>query len=277
VDTLPRAARLWAACYVVTATAHLGAQLAGTDRSAAVERFADVTQWFLMPLLALAVLAATRWPRGRQVTATLVALGMSFLGDTAPDLVDDTGDLPFLVMVGCFLGAQVAYVVAFAPDARRSVIGRPVRLVPYGAALVLLMAAVAPYAGGLLVPVSVYGGVLVAMAVLATGLGAWGTAGGALFLLSDSLIALRAFVPGWSLPADGFLVMATYCAGQAFLAVAVVRANQTARRRPAVASGAAASGAAASGAVAQPMPWTGAASGTPDPSRRVSTSGSATG
>lgn len=267
MDTLPRAARLWAACYAVLATAHLGAQLAGTDRSPGVERFADVTQWFLMPLLALAVLSATRWPRGRQVAATVVALGMSFLGDTAPDLVDGSGDLPFLVMVGCFLGAQVAYVVAFAPDVRRSAVARPARLVPYGVALVVLMAAVAPHAGGLLVPVAVYGGVLVAMAVLATGLGPWGTAGGALFLLSDSLIALRAFVPGWSLPADGFLVMATYCAGQALLAVAVVRANQAARRRPPVGPG----------APAQPMPWTGAASGTPDPSRRVSTSGSATG
>ncbi|GAA3820480.1 lysoplasmalogenase [Cellulomonas soli] len=226
VHNLSGAARIWAACYVLVVLGHLGAQLGGA------ERLADATQWLLMPLLAAAVLAATRWPRGRQVTASVVALGLSFLGDSAPDLVDPSGDAPFLVMVGFFLAAQVAYVVAFAPGVRRSVLYRPAAALPYLGALAVLVGVVAPHAGALLVPVAVYAGVLTAMAVLATGLGRWGALGGAVFLVSDSLIALRAFVPGLDLPLGGFLVMSTYCLGQALLAVAVVGTNLAERRPP---------------------------------------------
>ncbi|MGN8245380.1 lysoplasmalogenase [Cellulomonas soli] len=244
-----RVARAVGVVFVAVATVHLGAQLAG---SAAL---AQVTQWLLMPTLAVCVLAATASPRPRQVRVVVLALGLSFLGDAAPDLVAG-GDASFLVMVGFFLLAQVAYVVAFAPRARSSVLYRPARTAPYAAALVVLVGIVAPHAGTLLVPVAVYAGVLTAMAVLATGLGRWGAVGGAVFLVSDSLIALEAFVPGWSLPAHGFWVMATYCVGQALLAVAVLRLPDV---RP------------------QPMPCTGAANGTPEPSRRASVSGSAIG
>lgn len=226
LHSLSVAARTWASCYLLAVIAHLGAQLGGADR------LADITQWALMPLLAATVLAATRWPRGRQVAATVVALGFSFLGDTAPDLVDPSGDAPFLVMVAFFLAAQVAYVVAFAPAVRRSVLYRPVAALPYVVALTVLAGVVAPHAGRLLVPVAVYAGVLTSMAVLATGLGRWGALGGAVFLVSDSLIALRAFVPGLVLPLDGFSVMATYCLGQGLLAVAVVVENRAARRAP---------------------------------------------
>ena len=75
------------------------------------------------------------------MTWALVALGFSWLGDLVPSLVGD--DAAFLVMVGFFLLAQVAYVVAFAPDVRRSVVHRrPVLLLPYAAVLVGLVAAV---------------------------------------------------------------------------------------------------------------------------------------
>ncbi|WP_449385116.1 lysoplasmalogenase [Cellulomonas soli] len=208
-----------------------------------------------MPLLALVVLGVARRPHPRQVRLVVLALGLSFLGDAAPDLVHG-GDAPFLVMVGFFLAAQLVYVVAYAPHVRACVLYRPRWLVPYAVALVVLMGVVAPHAGGLLVPVALYAGVLTAMAVLATGLGRWGALGGAVFLVSDSLIALEAFVPGWSLPAQGFWVMSTYCVGQALLAVAVLRLPDVGT---------------------QPMPWTGAASGTPEPSRRGSVSGSVIG
>ena len=134
-----------------------------------------------MPALAAVVVTATRWPRGHVVTWTLVALGFSWLGDLVPSLVGE--DAAFLVMVGFFLLAQVAYVVAFAPLVRRSVVHtRPVLLLPYAAVLVVLVALCAPGADALLVPVAVYGGVLVAMAVLATGWAALAAVGGAVFL-----------------------------------------------------------------------------------------------
>jgi hypothetical protein len=60
------------------------------------------------------------------------------------------------------------------------------------------------------------------MAVLATGLGWVAGIGGALFFLSDSFIALRAFADV-TLPAHGFWVMLTYILGQTLLVLAVVR------------------------------------------------------
>ena len=62
---------------------------------------------------------------------------------------------------------------------------------------------------------------VVTMAVLATGLGWVAGIGGALFFVSDSLIALRAFADV-TLPAHGFWVMLTYIVGQTLLVLAVV-------------------------------------------------------
>ena len=223
--TLPGAARVWAAIAVVLVLVHLVAQLSGADD------LATVSQWTLMPAFAAVVLTATRPPRGRVVTCTIVALGFSWLGDLVPSLVGE--DMAFLVMVGFFLLAQVAYVVAFSPAVRRSVVHtRPLLLLPYAAALGALVALCAPGADALLVPVAVYGGVLVAMAVLATGLGRMAAVGGAVFLVSDSLIALEAFVPSWHLAGQGFWVMLTYTVGQGLLAAAVVGRSNAERRTP---------------------------------------------
>lgn len=224
--SLSMAARTWVAVFVVLVLVQLSAEWTGA------QDVARVAQWLLMPTLAAVVASATRWPRGHLVTWVLVALGFSWLGDLVPSLVGD--DAAFLVMVGFFLLAQVAYVVAFAPHVRRSVVyRRPLLLLPYAAVLVGLVAACAPGADSLLVPVAIYGGVLAAMAVLATGLGRLATVGGAIFLLSDSLIALDAFVPSWDLAEQGFWVMLTYVVGQGLLASAVIVRNAAERRAPA--------------------------------------------
>jgi uncharacterized membrane protein YhhN len=219
------AARAWSLVFVVVSLVLLGALVAGADE------VADVAQWCAMPVLAAALVTATRWPRGRLATWALVALGCSWLGDTLPATTD--GDAAFLLMVGGFLLAQVAYVVAFAPDARRSVaLRRPVLLVPYAVVLVALVGLCAPHAGALLVPVAVYGGVLVAMAVLATGVSRLAGAAAAVFVVSDALIALEAFVPWWHLPGQDVAVMLTYLVAQALLAVAVVQRNRGERQAP---------------------------------------------
>jgi uncharacterized membrane protein YhhN len=74
------------------------------------------TQWLLMPILSIAFVALARGATGldpRLRTATLAALGFSWLGDLLPHLAPDS--VAFLVMVGCFLLAQVAYIVGFLP------------------------------------------------------------------------------------------------------------------------------------------------------------------
>lgn len=210
------AARALLAGFAVVALVHLVAQLAGRDL------LADGTQVLLMPLLAGTLWCETRAPRSRLVSLTLVALALSWLGDTAPKLAD--GDASFLLMVGFFLLAQAAYITAFWPFRRRSVlhVRRPL-LLAYLAVVAGLVAACVGGAAGMLVPVLVYGACLGTMAVLSTGLNRLTAVGGALFLVSDGLIALDAFAPAFDLPAHGFWVMATYVAAQALIVAGVLR------------------------------------------------------
>lgn len=204
--------------FAVVSVIHLAAQLVGADG------VANVSQWFLMPLLAGFLALATPAPRPRLVRLTLAALGLSWLGDVAPDLAD--GDTAFLVMIGFFLLAQLAYIAAFWPYRAASVLRRPAVL-GYVAVIVALVAACAPGAGPLLVPALVYGTCLGAMAVLSTALGRVAAVGGALFLLSDSMIALGAFADWYHPPAEGFAVMVTYVAGQALLVFGVLAAARS--------------------------------------------------
>lgn len=193
----------------------------------------EVTQPLLMPVV-LGILL-TAGVRGRLVTLTAVALGFSWLGDTAPRFLE--GDAAFLAMVGFFLVAQVVYAVAFWPWRARSVLGdvrRP--WWPYAVVVLLLVLACAPHAGTLLVPVLVYGLVLGLTAALATGVGRAVGIGGALFLGSDALIALEAFAPWWDVPLQGFWVMLTYLAAQVMITLGVILSASPAgsppRRRP---------------------------------------------
>jgi uncharacterized membrane protein YhhN len=202
---------------------HLVAQLLAPEGGVA-----DATQPLLMPALAAVLVTGTPAPRPVLVRITLVALFFSWLGDTLPRLV--SGDAGFLVMVGCFLLAQAAYVVAFWPRRAESLLVRPLLVAPYLLALVVLVVLCREGAGGLLPAVVAYGAALTAMAVLATGLGRVAGIGGVVFMVSDSLIALRAFADV-ELPAHSFWVMLTYVVGQALLVVAVrSRATDAGRR-----------------------------------------------
>lgn len=222
-----RAATVAAVVFVAVSVVHLVAQLVGADG------VADVSQWFLMPLLGATLVAVTTSPRSRLVRIVLVALAFSWLGDTAPDAFD--GDTAFLVMIGFFLLAQLAYIAAFLPYRQRSLLRRP-GVAGYVLAVALLVAACAPGAGALLVPALVYGLCLGAMAVLSTGLGAVAGVGGALFLLSDAMIALGAFADWFTPPAEGFWVMLTYIAGQSLLVYGVAAADRAAATPQAVSS-----------------------------------------
>lgn len=116
--TSPRVAVLAAGLFLVVTAVHLVAQLTGP------EGLRVATQVVAMPLLALALLASTRAPRAHLVRWTAVGLGLSWLGDSAPKVA---GEHSFLVMVGFFLLAQVAYVVAFWPRRTASLAHRGTR------------------------------------------------------------------------------------------------------------------------------------------------------
>jgi len=202
--------------FAALACAHLAAQLAEAGTAVAV------TQWLVMPALAAVLWSETGAPRGRLTRFVLLALGFSWLGDSVPALFE--GDTRFLAMVGLFLCAQVTYAVAFWSSRHQSVLRRPA-LAGYALAFAVLLALCAPGAGGLLVPVVCYGLCLTVMAVLATGVHPLTGVGGAVFLVSDGLIALDAFADWYAPPVPGFWVMATYLAGQAMIAAGVVSSS----------------------------------------------------
>ena len=131
-----------------------------------------------------------------------------------------------------------------------------------------------------------YGGCLTAMAVLSTGVGRLAGIGGAVFLVSDGLIALGEFVPSFDLPHHDFWVMLTYVLAQALIAVAVVERNARQRRAPEPAPRPVVSRPSVPDNVVsmvraarrpQPTACTGALSGVPDMSRRGSSAGSSIG
>lgn len=203
------------ALFVGLSVVHVVSQGTGPDR------LAEVTQPLLMPVLAAHLLAVAPSRDARLVRWTLLGLGLSFVGDTVPRFVG--GDAAFQAMIGSFLLAQVCYLVAFRPYVGRSILRRDrVRLAPYVVALVVLLAACLPAAGVLAPAVVVYGGCLVGMAVLSTGLPRPAWLGGALFVVSDGLIALEAF-DVWTQPGHDVWVMSTYCAAQLLLVVGVLR------------------------------------------------------
>lgn len=204
---LTRTSRWWLAALVVVTIVHLGWIAFAPDHPAAV-----VTKAMLMPLIAAVVVAAGRRPWPRVVRLVLLALVLSWLGDVVPEVVDYP--TPILLGLAFFLLAQVAYIAAFWPWWRSSLpVRRPVAVLPYLAVLVLLLFVVRDGVGALLAPVTIYAVILTAMAVLASGLGRLATAGGAVFMLSDALLAVRVFTDP-DLPAHGVWVMLTYVVGQ---------------------------------------------------------------
>lgn len=205
--------------FVAVVVVHLVAQVSGP---AGLRVWSQVAA---MPLLALALAFLARRPFSRLVGWMIVGIGFSWLGDSAPKIA---GEHSFLVMVGFFLLAQIAFVTAFWPERSRSVASPgsrawPVPLLAYLVALVVFLVLCLPGTGVLTVPVVGYGLVLVGMAVLATAIHPLAALGGILFVLSDALIALREFTDWYALPGHGFAVMSTYLVAQALLVAGVLR------------------------------------------------------
>lgn len=190
---------------------HLAGQLAGWGL------VSDVTQVLLMPAVAGVLWAATAAPRPRLVRLVLLALFFSWLGDTLPRLVEDG----FVLMVGGFLLAQIAYAAAFWPwRAQASATTRPWLVAVAALAVLALLLVCRAEAGLLLVPVGGYAVALVAMVLLADGVSRLSGWGAVVFLVSDAMIGLGAFTE-LDPPAAGFWVMLTYVAGQTLITLGV--------------------------------------------------------
>lgn len=185
------------------------------------------TKPFLMPALLFAVLWSLRLRVSERFIFAVLGVVFSFLGDV---LLQSPGDIGFLLGLGGFLLAHVAYLVLFTRTMRE-------RRVPwYGWAYAIwwgvLIVYLAPFVGALLIPVAVYGLVLGASSFFALGANRLAAVGALIFLLSDTLLALKLFVPGYTFYPVDFIIMILYITGQGLIAYAVIVSDYTSRSQP---------------------------------------------
>lgn len=175
------------------------------------------------------VLAATERNRLRRLTKPLLmptllrgkprpvqrALALGGLGDIA---LLGSGPAAFSAGLASFLAGHGAWMVALQPHRSGWLRARPLAATPYLLAWAGLNAYLWPRTGKDRVPVLVYSTALLGTALAAADTGDRAlAAGGALFLVSDTLLALERFGQ-LHLPAHEGLVMATYTSAQALLA-----------------------------------------------------------
>ncbi|MET7700629.1 lysoplasmalogenase [Streptomyces sp. NPDC005485] len=218
----PRHARVLLVAFGVAAAVDLVSLVAGFTPGHLVAKP------LLMPLLALFVVA------GGGPRLLVAALLFGWGGDT---LLLSDADPAFLAGMASFAAGHVCYLVLFRRTARGTARARAPWFVvgAYGVAVVATVALLWPgLPAGLRVPVAGYSLLLTAMAYGATRLGPGGL-GGALFMVSDTLIATG--VADWpQLPRPDFWIMLTYTAAQ-YLLVRGVLGALGARPAPAAAYG----------------------------------------
>lgn len=171
----------------------------------------------LMPTLLLGFLLALPVRRGIVLILGVVALVLSWFGDA---LLDSPGDLGFILGLGSFMLAHVAYLVLFAWPLRT----RPVPWfgLVFAAWWFALVTILAPHIGSLLVPVAGYGLVLATASAAALGTNRLAAVGAALFLISDTILAFRLFYPGFEFVQMNFTIMVFYIAGQGLIILGAV-------------------------------------------------------
>ncbi|MFK4763014.1 lysoplasmalogenase family protein [Microbacterium sp. ZW T5_45] len=175
---------------------------------------AGPTKLLLMPSLAIPVILRIRHITDRaSVALLLAALLFSWLGDSAGTLFPDAPELP--LMLGFFGIAHIIYIALFIRHlARRRL---PWWTLIYGLWWIGMLSFLGPHVGGLLLAVAAYGLVLAGTAASAARTVPLVAVGGAFFLTSDTILAIRLFLPNalpdWSSPA----VMLTYTLGQGLI------------------------------------------------------------
>ncbi|UQX00548.1 lysoplasmalogenase [Streptomyces sp. RerS4] len=205
-DRSARAGRVLLVAFVAAVALDLGSLLAGWHLGHVIAKP------LLMPLLVAHVLS--RGAPRLLVAALLFGWG----GDVA--LLFDA-DPAFLIGMGSFAAGHVCYLVLFGRGRTGPALGAA-----YALALVTTVALLwGDLPAELRIPVAGYSLLLTAMAYRAGALGRAAGVGGALFLLSDTLIATG--VAQWpQLPRPDFWIMATYLGAQYLLATGALAAGQ---------------------------------------------------
>lgn len=186
---------------------------------------AGPTKLLLMPLLAAPVMPLFRRRPVLSPVLLLVALLFSWLGDGAGALFPNAPELP--LMLGFFGLAHVVYIALFLRVLHRRTM--PWWTLVYVAWWIAAVTVLGPHTGSLLPAVAAYGIILGGTAAAAARCHPVITCGGVLFLMSDTILAFRLFLPeampDWTSPA----VMLTYTAGQGLI---IAGAVMTLRAQP---------------------------------------------
>lgn len=197
--------------YAIVGLVHLGTLLAGAGTGS------SVTKLLLMPALLVALLWALKLQRSDLLVFAGLGILFSWAGDS---LLETPGDIGFLLGLGGFMLAHLAYLALFLRPLRE-------RRIPWFAAAyalwwLVLVFYLAPHIGGLLVPVAAYGLVLAASSAAALATNRHAAVGALVFLLSDTILAFKLFLPGWDFYPIDFVIMTLYIAGQGLIAYGVV-------------------------------------------------------
>jgi uncharacterized membrane protein YhhN len=169
------------------------------------------TKPLLMPVLALWVFL-----HGRH-KLIIAALLFSWAGDVA--LLNGDKQLWFIAGMVFFLGAHICYITAFWRGGARP---KPLVALIYAAVFVVALVWLWKPLGAMAIPMTAYGLALVTMATMAAGVNWQVGLGGALFLISDMLIAFRV---AEVVKHTDIWVMLTYVAAQALIATGFVRGS----------------------------------------------------
>jgi uncharacterized membrane protein YhhN len=179
-----------------------------------------------VPLLVLALIAA----RGEAPSMLILAFCASAAGDLC---LSRPGEKPFLIGMGFFATAHVAFITVFLTASGLTLWGSAVNQPLLTLALILLLIStefwLAPFAADLKWPLRAYALVIGAMALAASGLPAAvnpARIGAAMFVLSDLLIAVQMFrlnPSGWRFRATGYALWSLYFMGQALILTAFLQ------------------------------------------------------
>lgn len=203
--------------FLIVSLLHLVFIAVGSDQ------LVDASKPLLMPALLVALLLAA--PKLRSAGVLLAALGIvfSWFGDV---LLQSPAEIGFLLGLAAFLVAHLFYISTFIIVGSGKLSAWTALYLLWYVALLLVLV---PQLGSLTMPVAVYGIVLGSAAVLATRVNAIAGWGAALFLISDSVLAVDRFAPLLSIPFVDFLIMATYLVGEGLIVLGIIAALRARR------------------------------------------------
>ncbi|MAJ50432.1 MAG: hypothetical protein CMB82_02310 [Flammeovirgaceae bacterium] len=185
----------------------------------------NATKPFLMPILLCYVYKSEIERVNLKTILLWISLVFAWLGDLA--LMQS--DTYFLLGLGLFFIAQICYILLFFKAVEKPIEFKTFPLLPYLLAGILLFYILLPDVNELLVPIVIYGIILLTMAGVArlrqgrtnSKSYYYTLLGTLLFVISDSLLALNKFV--WNIPYAEIGIMSTYMAAQLLITEGILK------------------------------------------------------